>query len=149
MDDENARRPMPGIPLPLFTPKPTSTRPSRKLLDPEPEGNACLYMTSHAAQRLQERFISGLKPTPFPIFTHYCDQLYDDPVWVIPLKGGYMLGRWEETLRTDLNCKHWYVATTCITDRQFKNSGMRILKSVQINVVKVANERQFLLTKNF
>lgn len=137
MDDEI--RPMPGIPIPF----------SRRLLDPEPEGNACIYMTSHATQRLQERFNSKLKALPFQSTTHYCVQLYDDPVWVIPLQDGYMLGRWEETLRTDIHCKHWYVATTCITKRQFKNSGMRAIKSVKINVIKVVNERQFLLTKNF
>ena len=144
----------PGMPLP---PEPATNlqRPSRTLLDPEWYADSCVYMTAHAALRLEERFgLSSLKKAPFLAFTHYCEAEHvDRPVWVIPVKGkdetGYMLGRWEETLRRDLQCKHWFVATTCITDRQYHNSRLHIVKSVQINVKMVIDERQYLAAKKF
>jgi hypothetical protein len=126
-------------------------RPSRILLDPEWYADACVYMTAHATLRLQERFgLARLKAAPFLAFTHYCEPDHViRPVWGIPLRGGYLLGRWEETLRTDLGCKHWFVATTCITERQFQNSRLHIVKSIQVNVKLILDERQFLATRKF
>ena len=45
----------------------------RKLLNPSWDGGACLFMTAHAARRLDERFYSlSIKWPPFILFTHYC-----------------------------------------------------------------------------
>ena len=123
-------------------------RPPRIPLDPKWDGNACFYLTAHAAHRLEERFgLSSLKHTPFSVFTHYCEpDNIDRPVWVIPISGnaglGYILGRWEQAMWNH-RYRYWFVGTTCITEEQFKNSHLQIIKSVKVNVIRVMNQLRY------
>jgi hypothetical protein len=131
--------------VPLMPGKPVMGKIPRKLLDPDEETASCIYLTAHAARRLEERFgLKAIGATPFYIHTYYCEA--DDierPVWAIPLAGGYVLGRWEESLRSDVEYRQWFIATTCITDRQFRNSHLSVVKSIRINVVRVMNQLHF------
>ena len=69
----------------------------RSLEPPKPKGRSSIYMTAHAARRLDERFgMSRLKQTPFDIHTLYCEASdIDRPVWAFRIRGpksdGYML----------------------------------------------------------
>ena len=108
--------------MPESTEQPS--RSPRILLDPEWDGNACLYLTAHAARRLQQRFgLSSLRHTPFVEFTYYCEPTdIVRPVWAIPISGahgpGYILGRWEQSIQ-ESRYRHWFVGTTCINEQQF------------------------------
>jgi hypothetical protein len=130
--------------------KPIVGKIPRKSLQPEENGASCLYLTAHAARRLEERFgLKSLFTTPFSIHTYYCEaDDVDRPVWAVPIAGGYVLGRWEESLRADVPYRQWFIATTCITDRQFKNSHLSVVKSIQINVIRIVNQLNFYTIKN-
>ena len=132
--------------MPESTEQPS--RSPRILLDPEWDGNACLYLTAHAARRLQQRFgLSSLRHTPFVEFTYYCEPTdIVRPVWAIPISGahgpGYILGRWEQSIQ-ESRYRHWFVGTTCINEQQFKNSRLVIVKTTRIRVVRVMNQLQY------
>ena len=129
--------------------KPVVGKVERKLLEPQIETASCIYLTAHAARRLNdpERNQLGIKAIgtpPFTIHTYYCEaDDIDRPVWALPIAGSYILGRWEESLRTDVPYRQWFVATTCITDRQFKNSHLVVVKSIPVNVIRVMNQLNF------
>jgi hypothetical protein len=131
--------------------KPIVGKILRKQLEPQAEAASCIYLTAHSARRLEERFgIKSLGIAPFAIHTYYCEaDDIDRPVWAIPLAGGYVLGRWEESLRSDVEYRQWFIATTCITDRQFKNSHLSVVKSIRVSVIRVMNQLHFRTLKNF
>ena len=115
---------------------------------PEWEGKACMYITAHVSRRLDLRFgIQRLKQTPFVIHTLYCEPAdIDRPVWAIRIgngkTNGYILGRWElaDPEMSRGVYQHWFVATTAITDDQFKNSKLVIQKTVKVKVVRIITE---------
>jgi hypothetical protein len=134
-------KPAPG------TPEPRQRRP---LAEPEHEGDACIFLTSHASRRMQERFgITRLRETPFTFETMYCEATdIDRPVWAIPItykdgkKHGWILGRWEiaEPELARGIYKYWFVGTTAINQKQFNYSRLEVRKTVKINVKRIINE---------
>jgi hypothetical protein len=96
-----------------------------------------------------QRFgVETLIQTPFKIYTHYCEaDDIDRPTWAINIGGkgrtGYILGRWElaDPGLAHGVYKHWFVGTTAITQGQFEYSHLHIMRSVQVQVVRVRLER--------
>jgi hypothetical protein len=103
---------------------------------------------SHAARRLEERFgLTKLKATPFSVHTVYCEATdIDRPVWAFRVgndtTNGYLIGRWElaNPQLSRGQYKHWFVATSVITESQFRHSRLVIRKSVKVHVKRVINE---------
>lgn len=138
-------KPFPGMP---------QSEALGRIMTPIANGRSCLYITAHAARRLQLRFgKETLGTTPFSITTHYCEPTdIDRPVWAIPISGktpatseirtGYILGRWEQAVQSQARgvYYHWFVGTTCITEKQFHRSKLIVHKSIDVNVVRIMNE---------
>jgi hypothetical protein len=134
---------------PVMPGKPIIGKVTRKLITPETDGASCIYFPSHAAERLEERFgLKSFSTPPFTVNTYYCEaDDVDRPVWAIPLPKGYVLGRWEESLRTDVPYRQWFIATTCIQDWQWRRSHLFVVNTINVNIVRIIDQRNFLTNK--
>lgn len=113
------------------------------------DGKSCLYITGHAARRLENKFnLSTLGQTPFSLFAHYClaNNELKTAVWAIPIGNGaltgYILGRWEHAFPqlAQGNYDYWFVGVDCVTDAHFRQMHLKISKSTRVNVVRVMNQ---------
>lgn len=126
------------------------------MAEPEWDGNACLFITAHAARRMEERFgLTRLRTTPFEIQTMYCEATdIDRPVWALRISNGksngWILGRWElaEPVLARGIYKYWFVGTTVINDKQFNYSRLEVRKTIRINVKRIINESSRIRPKS-
>jgi|ERR1035441_4075742 hypothetical protein len=107
--------------------------------EPKHEDIVDMFLTQHSEERIHIRF-PGLKfKYNLKVFLSYCESPKAEPMWAIPISGGYVIGKWIAA-RPGSYIKGIFIAQTALLNWQFKRSGFTKIRSVQVQFRRINSQ---------
>jgi hypothetical protein len=108
---------------------------------PKHEDVVDLFLTEHSEERIHYRFPSLKFKDNLKIFVSYCKSPTAPSCWVIPISGGFVIGKFIES-KLGSYIKGIFIAQTVLYNWQFKRSGFTKEKSVQVKFRRINSQTE-------
>lgn len=109
--------------------------------EPKSEDAVDMFLTDHSEDRIRERFPKIKFKDNIAVFASYCESPRKKPIWVIPINGGYIIGKWVPS-RPGSFIRGIFIAQTALYSWQFKRSEFQKMKSVQVRFRKIVSQKE-------
>lgn len=97
-----------------------------------------MYLSEHSENRIYHRFPRLRLRNDFEVYTLECVSDRAEPMWAIPIQGGYIIGVWETGTNAKLD--GYFVAQTALYYWQFKRSKFRVVRGVKVRIKIVQSQ---------
>ena len=95
-----------------------------------------MFLTQHSEEQIKDRFPKLKFKEKLKVFVSYCESPRSEPMWAIPIEGGYVIGKWVLATRGSY-IKGIFIAQTALYHWQFRRSGFIKKISVQLNFRRI------------
>jgi hypothetical protein len=106
---------------------------------PQPGDLADMFLSEHSEKRVYQRFPRLRLKTDFDVYIHSCVSDRAEPMWAIPIQGGYIIGKWEKA-KEGSRIKGIFIVQTALHNWQFKRSRFQVINSVQVHFRRVNSQ---------